>query len=538
MRTSTLILSAGLLSLASSFALGQQPPAAPVVTTSANLKEVVFDWDPVPNAYTYWLFEKLYDPTKRTYFTPIKERIPGSQTFTLLAVSVHQFNWWKNLYVIAACNTAGCTRSAEMSLQDLMLDTIGYVKASNTGAGDNFGRSVILSADGSTMAVSAPGEDSIATGVNGNQADNSSAGSGAVYVFKRTGRSWAQEAYLKGGVNHPGQAFGAPLDTNSKTIALSADGNWLAVGAPAQGTTLSHSGAVYLFRRDGATWTLATTLQNATPSAEDQFGFSVDMSQDGRTLKVSSMKPLDGGGDPRGRTHIYVRPGDTWQHSVTLAPYFPGDLCPTVRMTGKGTTLLQVCDDPVTASGPRLITLRLINNAWVRVADARLRGFKRDQQLAVDYHGLRLWIMDGGGIGRYYWKEGNWVLESTQIGSSGPGWPAAIEFDTQGDNAAFSDLLAVTAGAGVVEQNMCCSNQEGAAYMYRYIDGSRPVHQPKPTVKAANPGFQDAFGTSMSFSGNGRIFAVGAPGEDSAARGVDGDRTSEGAENSGAVYLY
>lgn len=537
MRFSKLILAAGLLSLASSFAYAQRP-APPEVTTSANLKEVVFDWDPVPNAYTYWLFEKPYDPTKRTYFTPIKERIPGSQTFSLLSVSAHQFNWWKNLYVIAACNPDGCTRSTEMSLQDLMLDTIGYVKASNTGTGDNFGRSVILSADGSTMAVSAPGEDSIATGVNGNQADNSSAGSGAVYVFKRTGRSWAQEAYLKGGVSHPGQGFGAPLDTNSKTIALSGDGNWLAVGAPAQGTTLSHSGAVYLFRRDGATWTLATTLHNATPSAEDQFGFSVDMSQDGRTLKVSSMKPLDGGGDPFGRTHIYTRPGDTWQHSVTLAPYFAGDQCPTVRMTSKGNTLIAAC--AITSTGmARGVLLRNINNAWVRVADFPLRGFKRDQQLAIDYHATRLWIRDGSGIGRYYWTEGNFVLESTHIGSSGPGWPAAIEFDTQGDNAAFSDLLAVTAGAGVVERNMCCSSdREGAAYMYRYIDGSRPVHQPTPTVKAANPGFEDAFGTSMSFSGNGRIFAVGAPGEDSAATGVDGDRTSEGAVDSGAVYLY
>ncbi len=536
MRTSTLILAAGVLALGSSYSYAQRPPA-PVVTTSANLKEVVFDWDPVPNAYTYWLLEKLHDPVKRTYFTPIKERIPGSQTFTLLGVAVHQFNWWRNLYIVASCNTSGCTRSTEISLLDLMLDSIGYVKASNTDPGDAFGRSVILSADGSTLAVSAPGEDSIATGVNGNQADNSSTGSGAVYVFKRTGRSWAQEAYLKGGVNHPGQAFGAPLDTNSKTIALSADGNWLAVGAPAQGTTLSHSGAVYLFRRDGATWTLATTLQNSTPSAEDQFGFSVDMSQDGRTLKVSSLKPLDGGGDPFGRTHIYTRPGDTWQHSATLAPYFAGDQCPTVRMTSKGDTLIAAC--AITSTGmARGVVLRNINVAWVRVAHFPLRGFKKDQQLAIDYHARRLWILDGGGIGRYYWTEGNFVLESTQIGSSGVGWPAAIEFDTQGDNAAFSDLLAVTSGAGMQEHSVCCSNQEGATYMYRYIDGSRPVHQPKPIAKAPNPGVGDGFGTSMAFSGNGRTFAVGAPGEDSAARGVDGDRTSEGATDSGAVYLY
>ena len=33
-------------------------PAAPVVTAGANLKEINFDWDPVPGAHTYWLLER------------------------------------------------------------------------------------------------------------------------------------------------------------------------------------------------------------------------------------------------------------------------------------------------------------------------------------------------------------------------------------------------------------------------------------------------------------------------------------------------
>jgi hypothetical protein len=60
-----------------------------------------------------------------------------------------------------------------------------YVKASNTGADDSFGASVALSADGSTLAVGASGEAGNATGVNGNQADNTTSNSGAVYVFTR-----------------------------------------------------------------------------------------------------------------------------------------------------------------------------------------------------------------------------------------------------------------------------------------------------------------------------------------------------------------
>ena len=36
-----------------------------------------------------------------------------------------------------------------------------------------------------------------ATGVNGNQSDNSAGQSGAAYVFVRSGTTWIQQAYLK-----------------------------------------------------------------------------------------------------------------------------------------------------------------------------------------------------------------------------------------------------------------------------------------------------------------------------------------------------
>src|SRR5439155_2715650 len=68
-----------------------------------------------------------------------------------------------------------------------------YVKASNPGAGDNFGVDVAISGD--TVVVGAWWEDSRATGVNGNQASNSSRDSGAAYIFVRNGTNWTQQAY-------------------------------------------------------------------------------------------------------------------------------------------------------------------------------------------------------------------------------------------------------------------------------------------------------------------------------------------------------
>lgn len=58
-----------------------------------------------------------------------------------------------------------------------------YLKASNTGSGDLFGDAIDIAADGRTIAVGSSGEDSAASGIGGDQADNSVANRGAVYLY-------------------------------------------------------------------------------------------------------------------------------------------------------------------------------------------------------------------------------------------------------------------------------------------------------------------------------------------------------------------
>src|SRR5690349_2365955 len=159
------------------------PPAAPVVTAGANLKELTFDWDLVPGAHTYWLMERQ-NPGEA--FTPIGDRIPGYRTRATVFVAAHLFDWDSTRYAIAACNLAGCTKSTPIDPKPLMLDVIGYVKASNTELavpmftnGDNFGVVTAMSSDGRTLAVTAQGESSDASGVNGDQFNNDSEQSGA-----------------------------------------------------------------------------------------------------------------------------------------------------------------------------------------------------------------------------------------------------------------------------------------------------------------------------------------------------------------------
>ncbi|MET0010611.1 MAG: hypothetical protein ABW109_22370, partial [Candidatus Thiodiazotropha sp. 6PLUC4] len=99
-----------------------------------------------------------------------------------------------------------------------------YIKASNTDRDDDFGRAVSLSYDGNTLAVGAPGESSAATGVDGDQQDNSAQSAGAVYLFTRNADIWGQLAYLKASDSSASEVFG-------QALSLSTSGNRLSVGA-------------------------------------------------------------------------------------------------------------------------------------------------------------------------------------------------------------------------------------------------------------------------------------------------------------------
>ncbi len=55
-------------------------------------------------------------------------------------------------------------------------------------------------------------------------------------------------------------------------------------------------------------------------------------------------------------------------------------------------------------------------------------------------------------------------------------------------------------------------------------------------IKASNTEDGDHFGVSVALSGD--TLTVGAPSENSAATGIDGDQGDNNAEFSGAVYVF
>jgi hypothetical protein len=187
-----------------------------------------------------------------------------------------------------------------------------YLKASNTGGADRFGRSVAL--DGDTLAVGAEGESSAATGVNGDQANNDAPGSGAVYVFTRSGTTWRQEAYLKASNTDAGDGFG---------VSVAFDGDTLAVGANFE----SRSGSVYVFTRSGTTWRQQANLKASNPGSLDRFGVSVALQGDtlavGASDEASAATGVNGDqsnndAQNSGAVYIFTRSGTMWRQEAYL----------------------------------------------------------------------------------------------------------------------------------------------------------------------------------------------------------------------------
>src|SRR5262249_35676171 len=151
-----------------------------------------------------------------------------------------------------------------------------YLKASNTGANDYFGISVSIS--GNTVVVGAAHEASGATGVNGNQTDNSFPFSGAAYVFVRNGTTWSQQAYIKASNTGHGDSFGEKLSVSGDPLvvgAVSESSSATGVNGNQADDSAGNSGAAYIFVRNGTNWSQQAYLKASNTTAMDLFAYSV-----------------------------------------------------------------------------------------------------------------------------------------------------------------------------------------------------------------------------------------------------------------------
>ena len=167
------------------------------------------------------------------------------------------------------------------------------MKTSNSDDHDLVGYRVAL--DGDTLAVTARSEDSNQTTItNGtsSSSNNSNSNSGAVYIYKRTGTSWAQEAYIKASNSGVNDTFGSYVALDNDTLAVTArqeDSNQTTI---TNGTSSSsnnsngNSGAVYIYKRTGTTWAQEAYIKASNNDENDYFGHSTALDDD--TLAVGA----------------------------------------------------------------------------------------------------------------------------------------------------------------------------------------------------------------------------------------------------------
>ncbi len=391
-----------------------------------------------------------------------------------------------------------------------------YGKASNTGAFDNFGESVALSGD--TLAVGAWGEGSGATGVGGDQADNSATNSGAVYIFRRDGTSWTQEAYLKASNTGAADLFGIRVALSGDTLAVGAnfeESSATGVGGDQADNSAPLSGAVYIFRRDGTNWAQEAYLKASNTRVGDYFGESVALSGD--TLAVGAWAEDSSatgvGGDQAdnsatnsGAVYIFRRDGTSWAQEAYLKASNTGER--------------DYFGESVALSGDTLAV-----GAWGEESSATGVGGDQADNSASDSGAVYIFHRDGT----------NWAQQAyLKASNTGAG-------DLFGESVALSgDTLAVGAwgeGSGATgvggDQANNSASQSGAVYIFRR-DGTSWAQE--AYLKASNTGERDYFGESVALSGD--TLAVGARYEDSSATGVGGDQADNSAGASGAVYIF
>jgi hypothetical protein len=485
--------------------------------TAQSVKTFHFSWTAVGGATEYRLLES---PDGSSNYTQVATISGSATTYDLSAFLPARIN---ANYILQACNAAGCTNSAAFSITGNLGNAIGYLKASKSNSQVYFGSRIVLSADGNTLAVGTSNESSGASGINGNQNDTSAAASGAVYVFVRNGNTWLQQAYVKASNAEAQDRFGF-------SIALSADGDALAVGAPYEDSNSTgnngsqsdnsavDSGAVYLFTRNGNTWSQQAYIKASNASAYNHFGTSVALSSDGSTLAAGSphSAPYEliwpGKSDTYSATYVFTRSSTTWSQQAIVTSSdvdLEDEFGQTVSLSADGNTL--AVGAPGESSSATGINGDENDNSgsWCGAVYVFIRnGNSWSQQAYIKASNTESWDRFGSSIALS--ADSNTLA----VGATGESSSTTEINGTQNDNSASGS---------------------GAVYLF---SRSSTTWSQQTYVKASNAEAGDGFGYSMSLSADGNTLAVGVPDEGSSATGINGNQGSNAAAQSGAVYLF
>ena len=397
-----------------------------------------------------------------------------------------------------------------------------YIKAVNGDAEDRFGQAVAISGD--TIVVSAGHEDSAqSTITNGTTAstNNSLPMSNAVYVYRRTGSTWVQEAYLKPSHNKtmhpsgiaPGPHFGDWVSISGNTIVVGAEWDASSQTTITNGTTgildvnSSLNGAAYVFKRTGNTWVQEAYLK--APQAEEYsyFGQSA-ISGDIIAVNKSDFTGTSG----HAGIYLYQRTHGQWELDSFLKPVNYVDGYPLHSISGD--TL--VVGSPYDDSNQTTIT----NGTTASTNNS-----------ATDSGAAYVFRKTGDA-----WIQEAYLKAPNADAGDNFGFRASISGDTIVVGSRFEDSNQTTITNGTTASSNNSTGHSGAAYVFRKTTNGWAQ---EAYLKAPNPDIDDWFGMSVSISGD--TITVEARNESSNQTTITNGPTASSNNSmlfSGAVYVF
>ena len=391
-----------------------------------------------------------------------------------------------------------------------------YLKASNTGAVDQFGWSVAIA--GNTAVVGANREDSNATTVNGDQANNSALEAGSAYVFVRSGTTWTQEAYLKASNTDADDQFGYSVAIAGDTIVVGApgeDSNATTVNGDQTNNSAFAAGAAYVFLRSAGIWSQQAYLKASNAGAFNQFGLSVAIAGDTIVVGANGERGISTGvnGDQTnnlaldvGAAYVFVRSGTAWSQQA--------------YMKASNSEANDNFGWSVAIAGDTIVV-----GAYREDSNATGVGGNQADNSAPDAGAAYVFFRSAG-----LWSQQAYLKASNTGADDQFGTSVAIAGDTIVVGAPGEDSNATGVNGDQVNNS---ATGAGAAYVF-FRSGTTWSQQ--AYLKASNTGADDVFGTSVAIAGD--TIVVGAYGEASNATGVNGDQTSNSAAFAGAAYVF
>lgn len=325
-------------------------------------------------------------------------------------------------------------------------------------ASDGFGSAIAL--DGDTVAVGM---------FNRLQTQPIFATSaGAVAVFTGAGADWTQQATLK-----PDDL----VDMNFFGVSVDLDGNTLIAGAPTFFSTVNQSAYVYI--RDGDTWTLQDKLTPPDELVNRGFGRAVAVAGDMALVGAPHGSQLP---TPPGEVYVFTRDGDTWSPAGTITPDDSADgdnFGCDIAFDGQ-TAVIGACEAYDVTPGPaKAYVFVRAGNAWTQQAklEADVDGLPLDTD-DVALHGNRVVI----GSADAPKVLGEWTGAAFVYERQGQQWAhvqTLYAADAQTEDA-FGNAVALSADtllAGAPDKNVLNNGEQGAAYAFLFDNIAEPGHK-------------------------------------------------------------